>query len=103
MVVNPVHVLDFAFLLPAVFLTAAFLLRRRRVTYVLAPALLTLLAIMSMEIAAIGIVMGRMGSGTNSLMIGFPVALAVGFAVLLWVHFRSARVSAACASGLQAK
>lgn len=90
MLVDPVHVLDFAFLLPAMFLTAVFLLRRRRVACVLAPALLGLLAIMSMEIATIGFVNRRMGLGANSTMIGFFVALAVGFAALLWVYLRGA-------------
>lgn len=88
-----VHVLDLAFLLPALCITAVMLLRRKAASYALAPALLTLLATMSMEIAIIIAVMGRKGFGTNVPMIIFFVALGVGFTALLWWYFSSAKAA----------
>lgn len=89
-----VHVLDLAFLLPALCITAVLLLRRKAAGYALAPALLTLLATMSIEIAIIIAVMGRKGFGTNVPMIIFFVALGVGFTALLWWYFSSAKAAA---------
>ena len=89
-----VHVLDLAFLLPALCITAILLLRRKAASYALAPALLTLLATMSIEIAIIIAVMGRKGFGTNVPMITFFVALGVGFTALLWWYFSSAKAAA---------
>lgn len=48
--VNPVHVLDLAFLLPALILAGAWLLRRRALGYVLAPVLLTNLGVLGVAI-----------------------------------------------------
>jgi hypothetical protein len=93
--VNFVHVLDLAFLLPALCITAAFLFRRKPVGYALAPALLALLAIMSVELASLMAVMGRMGCFPISYpMIVSFAALAVGFTILLWVYFARAHRAA---------
>lgn len=85
--VDFVHVLDLAFLLPALCITAVLLLRRKAAGFALAPVFLTLLAIMSMEIAIIMAVMGQRGFGTNFPLIAFFVALGVGFTILLGVYF----------------
>ncbi len=87
--VNFVHVLDLVFLLPALCVAASLLLRRKAAGYALAPALLTLLAIMSMELASIVAVMGRRGFGMNLPMIVSFVVLGVGFTILLWFYFSS--------------
>ena len=94
--VNFIHVLDLAFLLPALCVTAILLFRKRASGYALAPALLTLLAIMSMELVSILAVMGRAGFGMSFAMIIFFAVLGVGFTVLLWLYFSSAK-GAACA------
>ena len=105
--VNFVHVLDLGFLLPALCITAILLFRRRASSYVLAPALLTLLAIMSLELVSILTVMGRAGFGMSLPMIIFFVVLAVGFTVLLWFYFasvqRAARPSLESANGILRK
>lgn len=85
--VNFIHVLDPAFLLPALCITAILLLRRKPSGYALAPIFLTLLAIMSMELVSIMTVMGRGIFGINLPMIIFFAALGVGFTVLLWRYF----------------
>ncbi len=85
--VNFVHVLDLGFLLPALCITAILLFRRKASGYALAPAFLTLLAIMSMELVSILTVMGRAGFGMSFPMIIFFAALGVGFTILLWFYF----------------
>ncbi len=89
--VNFVHVLDLGFLLPALCVTAILLLRRKASSYALAPAFLTLLAIMSMELVSILTVMGRAGFGMSYPMIIFFVLLAAGFTILLWFYFSLAK------------
>jgi len=86
--VNFVHVLDLVFLLPALCITAALLLRRKPAGYVLAPVFLTLLAVMSLELVSIIAIMGRQGSGMNVPMISFFLALAAMFTLLLWLCLR---------------
>jgi hypothetical protein len=87
--VNFVHVLDLAFLLPALFITAILLLRRKAAGYALAPVLLTLLAIMSVELAVIMAVLGRAGFGLSFPMIISFAVLGVVCATLLWFYFAS--------------
>lgn len=84
---NFIHVLDLGFLLPGLCISAILLLRRKASAYVLAPAFLTLLAIMSMELVSIMVVMGRAGFGTSIPMIIFFAALGLGFTTLLWFYF----------------
>jgi hypothetical protein len=50
---NPVHVLDMAFLLPAVIAAGVALVRRRPIGYWLAPVLLTTLAVITVGIVTI--------------------------------------------------
>lgn len=91
MPVNFVHVLDLGFLLPALCITAILLFRKKASAYALAPAFLTLLAIMSMELVSILTVMGRAGFGMSFPMITFFVVLGVGFTILLWFYFSLAK------------
>jgi hypothetical protein len=88
------HVLDLAFLLPALCIIAILLLRRKAAGYALAPALLTLLAIMNVELASIVAVMGRAGFGMNYPMILSFAVLGVGCAILLWIYLALARGTA---------
>jgi hypothetical protein len=90
--VNFVHVLDLAFLLPALCITAVLLFRRKPAGYALAPALLALLAIMSVELASLMAVMGRMGCFPIFYpMIASFVVLGVGSTILLGFYFSSAK------------
>ena len=98
--VNFIHVLDLGFLLPALCVTAILLLRRKACAYTLAPACLTLLAIMSLELVSILTVMGRAGFGMSIPMIVFFVGLGIGFTVLLWFYL--SRAKSAPTAGLAA-
>ena len=86
---NPVHVLDLSLLLPGLVITAILLLRRKSVAFVLAPALIAFLILMSCELVGIGVVMVRKGFSSNFAMPAFFSALAVGLALLLWRYLRS--------------
>jgi hypothetical protein len=92
--VNFIHVLDLGFLLPALCITGILLFRRKASGYALAPIFLTLLAIMSMELASILTVMGRAGFGMSLPMIIFFLVLGVGFTILLWFYFSLAKRTA---------
>jgi len=81
---NPVHVLDLSFLLPALFMTAIMLLKRKPVAHVLAPPFLVLMALISLEIAGIGVAMLWRGLAAGVAMPAFFFALALGLATLAW-------------------
>jgi len=85
---NPVHVLDLSLLLPGLVITAILLLRRKRVAFLLAPALIAFLIFMSCELVGIGVAMARKGFSSNFAMPGFFSLLAAGLTVLLWRYFR---------------
>jgi hypothetical protein len=54
---NPVHVLDLSVVLPAIFITGFFILKKRTTGLLLAPAILVFFILMDITIAAITIVM----------------------------------------------
>jgi len=95
--VDFIHVLDLGFLLPGLCITAILLSRKKASGYALAPAFLTLLAIMSLELVSIMTVMGRAGFGMSLPLIIFFAVLAVTFTTLLCFYFflakREARAS----------
>lgn len=96
--VDFIHVLDLGFLLPGLCITAILLFRRKPSGYALAPAFLSLLAIMSMELVSIMAVLGRSGFGMSVPMIVFFAALAVGFTVLLGFYFLRVKSAALVAT-----
>jgi len=86
--VNPVHILDLSFLLPALVITAVLLLRGRAIAHVLAPPLVVVLALISLEIAGIGAALIRKGYGGSPAMVILFVGLGCGFAALAWRYLR---------------
>ncbi len=97
--VSLIHALDFIFLIPGMCITAFLLVRRKPSGYALAPAFLTLLAIMNIELAVLMVVMSLKGcfGMFYPLIISF-VVLGVGSAILLWTYFRSAHRAARAAA-----
>jgi hypothetical protein len=86
---NPVHVLDLSFLSPGLVITAIMLLRRKAVAFALAPALLTFLVLMSVQLAGIVVAMDLKGFQASLVTASFFIALAAGFATLLWFYLRT--------------
>ncbi len=90
MPVNPVWVLDLCFLLPALAVTAVLLLRGRPLGTLLAPVLLTVLALIGCELLGIGWAMqhARLWPGGPAPLVFFAVLVTV-FTVLLVVVLRA--------------
>ncbi len=97
--VSFIHALDLIFLIPGMCITAFLVLRRKPSGYALAPAFLTLLAIMNIELAVLMVVMSLKGcfGMFYPLIISF-VLLGMGSAILLWTYFRSAQRTARAAA-----
>jgi hypothetical protein len=74
---NPVHVIDLSFLLPAHFLVAVWLLRRRPVGIILAPILLSFGVLMSLSIAGIMVVMHLQGVEANLAVAGGMIGISL--------------------------
>jgi hypothetical protein len=87
---NPIHVLDLCLLLPALVIVGVMLLRRRALAFVYAPVLLTVQALISLELAGMFAAMNMRGIVSGYPQIGLFVALAAIYAGLLVWYFRSA-------------
>jgi hypothetical protein len=76
---NVVHVVDMAWLLPGMLLTAVWLWRKRAICYALAGALLTLLALLTLAIVAMAVVgMSLYGAAF------FGILFAISVGMLIW-------------------
>ena len=62
---DPIHVLDLCFLLPALVIAAVMLLRRIGMGFMLAPALCVVLILISVEVAAMVVVMVQRGEASD--------------------------------------
>ncbi len=87
---NPIHVLDLCLLLPALVIVGVMLLRRRALAFVFAPVLLTVQALISLELAGMFAAMNMQGIVSGYPQIGLFVALTATYAGLLVWYFRSA-------------
>ncbi len=90
LIVNPVHVLDLAFILPAMALAGIFLWKRRPLGYPLAAVMLTFSAAMSAAIIGMNVSMFRWGL-LSSLSGAIPITVALALSVIaLWLFLRGA-------------
>jgi len=83
---NPVHVLDLAFFLPGVFLTALLLWKRKTLGYLLAGPLLVFCALMGTAILVIFLVMSSKGMSTSIGVEAF-IALIIAVSLILSVLY----------------
>ncbi len=86
---NAVHVLDLAFLLPGMVVTAVALLRRRTIGFVFGPVLALFVAIMALSLVALALAMQWKGQGNNWGLVGGSTLLAVA-AVAVYAAFERA-------------
>jgi len=89
--VNPIHVLDLAFILPAMVVTAMLLRRRHAVGLVFAVPLMTFAAAMGGAIVGMSIVMQRRGLGTATGTVGVLVVLIAIALGLTFTFLRETR------------
>ncbi len=88
LIVNPVHVLDLAFVLPGMALAGALLWRKRPLGYMLAGVLLTFSALMGTAIFGMNVSMFRKGL-LKSLTAGIPIGVVAATSMIaLWQFLR---------------
>ncbi len=82
---NPVHVLDMAWILPALGITAVSLWRKQPLGYALAGALLTYAVLLGLAILSMAVYMIRGGQPIVVPLVSlFGFLLAVSFGMLIW-------------------
>jgi hypothetical protein len=86
--VNPVHVLDLAFLLPGMLITAVLLKKRKPLGFVFAAPLLVFTAAMGVAIVSMWLVMNARGVAAS---LGVSAAMCVIVSVSLYLAFRLLR------------
>lgn len=90
---NPVHVLDFSFYLPLMFISGISLMRRKAIGYFLAPVMIVFGIMTNINILSLMIVsMVMIGTNTWPMIIIFSIFTAVCFG-FLWVMLRNISVS----------
>ncbi len=85
---NPVHVLDLAICLPGLALTGIFLLKGKRIGFVLAPAMLSFCILLAVAILAMVLVMKLKGMEADLLLTVIFGAIAVSGIFLLVKYLR---------------
>jgi len=88
---NPVHVIDLAIILPGMFMTGLFLLRRHPLGLTLAPAMLVFTLLMNLTIAGLTLVMLYRGLKVNWIVAAVMGSLAVFNFILLWPYWKVQR------------
>lgn len=82
---NPVHVLDMAWMLPAMALTAVWLWRKRALAYTLAGVLLTFMSLLALAIMSMVAFMARYGQPASAgQAVIFGVVSVISAGMLVW-------------------
>jgi hypothetical protein len=82
---NGVQVIDLAIILPAIFITGIFLLKRISFGYILAPLILTFFVLMNITIGMLAVVMKIKGVESDLILTGIMGVLAlVSLTLLIW-------------------
>jgi hypothetical protein len=89
LLVNPVHVIDIAIALPALILTAIFLLKKQKMGFILAPVFLVFIIIMAVALAFMVLETKRQGlTEDSSVALIFLVLAAIGLVLLIPFVFK---------------
>lgn len=88
LLVNPVHVLDLAFCLPALILTGIALIWKRNIGYLLAPTMMIFCILMALAIAAMVFVMKWKGLETNILLSALFGIITIVSLLFLYQYLR---------------
>jgi hypothetical protein len=82
---NGVHVIDLAVFLPAVFITGAFLLKRKSFGFILTPVMLTFFVLMDITIGMLVVVMKMKGVENNLTLTAIMAVFAlISLTLLIW-------------------
>jgi hypothetical protein len=91
LLVNPVHVLDIAIVLPGLIMTAILLLKRYNLGYILAPVALVFIIILAIAIAAMVLLLQIRGISEDNSVAAIFVIIAVISTILLFLFLRQIR------------
>jgi hypothetical protein len=91
---HPAAVLDLSTFLPAMFICAVMLLRRKSIAFILAPALMSAMLLMTLSIEGMAIGMYVRGMSPRNFLVSFSVGAAVLFSVLSFLLVRFFRSGA---------
>jgi len=84
LMVNPVHVLDIAIVLPAVIMAGAMLLMKKPFGFIFAPAIMVFCVFMALAIAGMAVVMKSRGfEGAGGLVVMFSVLTAASAVIFI--------------------
>lgn len=84
---NPVEVLDISLLLPCIFITGVFLLKRKPIGFILTPVLLTFFILMDITICALTVYIKSKNAATDISIAIVMAMLAVFSTALLIIYF----------------
>ncbi len=91
LLVNPVHVLDLAFSLPALIVAAFLLLKRHKLGYIFAPVLLVFIVVLTIALAGMAINLTLNNISENFFLIYIFTVLSVLSLIVLGMFFRKLR------------
>ncbi|MBN2104908.1 hypothetical protein JW835_12780 [bacterium] len=95
LLVNPVHVLDMAIVLPGLVITAVLLMKKNRLGLVLTPVLLVFILILAVALAVMVIMMKIKGVSDDTSVAGIFTVIAVISTVILLIFLKSMKKSTA--------
>lgn len=83
---NPVHVIDLSVILPGIFLTGIFLLRRMSFGFILAPVVLTFFILMDITIGFLIVLMRNRNLG-GDLFVSIIISLLAMFSIVILIWY----------------
>jgi hypothetical protein len=86
---NGVQVIDLAIILPAIFISGVFLLKKMPFGFILTPIILTFFVLMDISIGMLSVVMNQKGLDSDIMLTAIMGILALISLVLLILYFRS--------------
>jgi len=86
---NPVHIIDLSVILPGIFTTGIFLLKKKRIGFILAPVILVFFILMDITIGFLIVMMKEKGLPVNLWLTSVMGMLALFSLVLLIGYLRS--------------
>ena len=89
LLVNPVHVLDIAFALPGMIITAILIIRKNKIGFILTPVFLVFIIILAIALVAMVISLKFKGITDEASVAGIFMLLAVISAVFLYLYFKN--------------
>jgi hypothetical protein len=86
---NPVHVLDLAIILPAIFLSGILLLKNKKIGHIMTPVILAFFILMDLTIGTLSYLVMKKGFEGSIVLTSIMVVLALVSAILLYMCQRN--------------